>query len=327
MVDKVACPSCSNDISSEEEFCPHCGNWMGGSKPELESEAHEVVDSSLPKSVEVAPADEESVEPLPPQTNILAEIREPAPPLSEEAPSPVICANCSKELQIDWVACPFCGHSRNGKVDATSVLPQQEPPPITPSLPQTEPVRPAPISKSTVLKPSPTPKKEPARVASSLAQTKPTPIRKSTTSKPSSTSIQSNANNWSELLNHILGVAILGGVIGCIVGILIGAVGSWTRVWPVVGAVLGGVIGLVWFGFGVLLVATSLPGIISGKDDFTLTPLSMVSSLPVAGFGTWLTIVISAHGNPWDGALWLGLGSMSMGALVGACIGLSPKHK
>lgn len=326
MVDEVnrTCPVCGHeDVRAQMESCPICGTYMGVLAPVPE-----------PEPVGVPLAVEEPAEPPPSQPDVLVKIQEPVPLETEEAPSPAICTNCSKELQNDWVACPYCGKPITGDVDRIVISLPQEPARVTPSLTGTEPAKPIPIEKPSISEPklTPIPQKEPVRVEIPIRlpePVRPTPIEKPKISKPRPTPIPLNADSWGDLLSFSLGVAILGGIVGGIVGILVGAVGSWTHDWPIVGAMFTGVIGLIWFGFGSLLVVKFLPNVISGRHEltWTLRAWSVVISFPIAGFGTWLTIAMSIYSNPWDGAFWLGLGSLSMGALIGAGFGLSPKQK
>ena len=135
---------------------------------------------------------------------------------------------------------------------------------------------------------------------------------------------QLEATSWGEVLLYISVGSVLAGIIGGLGGMLVGAVGLWMNTWPAVGGVLGGVLGLIWFGFFALLVANSFKTTIGKKSS---VPFQIIASLPIFIMGTWLAISVGLHNNLWNGALWLGLGSLSMGALIGAGFGLSLKKK
>jgi len=284
---KRICPVCSDEVPIEKEYCDFCGHYMGLAESDESPESHESSDLTSSEPVDVHIAIPESVEPPP-------KIHEPAPPLSDETPSLDVCVKCGKELQADWVACPYCRHLIEGILESAD-LPREEPAPAVSPPSQTVPAKPISIVKPALSKSKPMPR-------------------------------QLNAESWGKLLEYIVGTAILSGAVGGLGGILIGAVGSWTQAWPIVGALLGGGLGLTWFGFGALLSAKSLPNVVAGRD-VPISLLAVIVSLPIAGFGTWLATIVGLYNGPWDGALWLGLGSMSMGALIGAGIGLTPKQK
>lgn len=284
---KRICPVCNDKVSIEIEYCAFCGHYMGLAESDEPPESHESSDPTSSEPVDVPITIPESVEPSP-------KIHEPVPPLFDETPSLDVCVKCGKVLQADWVACPYCRYSIEDTLESTD-LPPEEPAPVVSPPSQAGPAK--PIS---IVKPAP-------------SKSKPMPR-------------QLNAESWGKLLEYIVGTAFLGGAVGILGGILISAVGSWTQAWPIVGALLGGGLGLTWFGFGALLSAKLLPEVVTGKDA-PISLLTAIVSLPIAGFGTWLAIIVGLYNGPWDGALWLGLGSMSMGAWVGAGIGLTPKQK
>lgn len=120
-------------------------------------------------------------------------------------------------------------------------------------------------------------------------------------------------------------IAVFGfsvGTMGALGGALIGAVGLWTHYVPGVGGIVGLLLGAIWFGAGLFILFEDVEG-----EKHMPKWTGVVSSGVLAMMGAGLAANVGWQGSPGEGALWLGLGSLSMGCLIGVVFGLSPKSE